>query len=114
MYSSGQGVLQDFSEAFKWYRLAADHGGGRSHEALANAYAKGEGIAKNLVVAYALYNLRKNDDTFVLANLASLTPDMTQLEIKVATALSDSMAKPCNLLTVIDEYIASAPEFLPN
>jgi TPR repeat protein len=105
-YLTGKGVPQSLPEAIKWFRLAAQDDGG-AQEVLADMYATGEGAAKNLVVAYALYSLHTNNDASKSETLAGLIPQMNLAEIKAAKSLSESMAKPGNLLTALDEYIAS-------
>ena len=106
-YLIGEGVPKSISEAVKWFRFAADQYEGRAQEALADMYAIGEGVAKNLVVAYALCCLDTNKGAFKSETLASLTPQMNLAEIRAAKVLSESMAKPGNLLTALDEYIGS-------
>ena len=44
MYAKGQGVLQDYAEAVKWYRLAAAQGNAMAQANLGLRYAKGEGV----------------------------------------------------------------------
>ena len=41
MYANGQGVPQDYAEAVKWYRLAADQGDADAQSYLGVMYAKG-------------------------------------------------------------------------
>ena len=41
MYARGQGVPQDYAEAVKWYRLAADQGDARAQNNLGVMYANG-------------------------------------------------------------------------
>jgi TPR repeat protein len=41
------GVLQDYLEAAKWLRKAADQGDASAQYNLGIAYAKGDGVAKN-------------------------------------------------------------------
>ncbi len=51
MYHNGQGVLQDYNEAAKWWRLAADQGDATAMCNLAEMYATGVGIKKDLAMA---------------------------------------------------------------
>ena len=44
MTSGGKGVPQDYAEAAKWYRLAADQGFAKAQNSLGAQYATGEGV----------------------------------------------------------------------
>jgi len=58
MYASGgSGVAQDFGEARKWYRRAANQGHGRSRANLGVMYANGDGVPRNYVDAYMWFEL---------------------------------------------------------
>jgi uncharacterized protein len=47
MYANGQGVPQNYSEAMKWYRLAADQGNAAAQTALGVVYASGLGVPQD-------------------------------------------------------------------
>jgi TPR repeat protein len=47
MYQNGQGVAQDYAEAFKWYLLAAEQGEVGAQALLGYMYDKGLGVAKD-------------------------------------------------------------------
>jgi hypothetical protein len=47
MYENGKGVPQDFVEAVKWHRLAAEQGDAESQFRLAVAYAQGQGLPRS-------------------------------------------------------------------
>src|ERR1035441_732697 len=51
-YHEGQGVEQDYQEAMKWYRKAADQGNARGQYGLGFCYANGDGVIKDYVQAY--------------------------------------------------------------
>jgi hypothetical protein len=57
MYDKGQGVPQDFVEAAKLYRKAADQGDADAQYALGDMYGEGKGVPQNYVRAYTWYNL---------------------------------------------------------
>ncbi len=57
LYANGKGVLQDFTEAAKWYRLAADRGGAVAQLGLGDMYMEGQGMPQNYVEAVKLYRL---------------------------------------------------------
>ena len=47
MYDEGQGVLQDYKEAVKWYRLAAEQGYSKAQYNLGLMYYKGLGVPQD-------------------------------------------------------------------
>ena len=47
MYSKGEGVLQDYKEAVKWYLLAAEQGDANAQFNLGVMYRKGEGVLQD-------------------------------------------------------------------
>ncbi len=56
-YDAGTSVPQDFSEAARWYRLAAAQGNRKAMERLARKYALGESVSSDLVRAHMWANL---------------------------------------------------------
>ena len=52
MYSSGQGVPQDFAEAARWYRKAADQGLAEAQANLGDLYFKGRGVTQDNAEAH--------------------------------------------------------------
>ena len=57
MYDNGEGVLQDYAEAVKWYRLAADQGDANAQTNLGNMYNNGQGVLQDNVMAHMWYNI---------------------------------------------------------
>ncbi len=53
----GQGVPQDFAEAMKWYRLAADQGYANAQFNLGWMYEYGQGVLQDNVMAHMWYNI---------------------------------------------------------
>lgn len=49
MYATGQGAPQNFAEAVKWYRLAADQGNPIAQRALGALYATGRGVHRTML-----------------------------------------------------------------
>ena len=47
MYYSGEGVVKNYKEAFKWYKKAAMQGYAPAQHNLGAMYDKGKGVAKN-------------------------------------------------------------------
>ena len=57
MYSQGKGVPQDYKEAAKWYRKAAEQGLAIAQLNLGIRYAQGEGVLQDYVESYAWLNI---------------------------------------------------------
>jgi len=46
-YASGDGVIQDYAEAVKWYRRAAEQGHAESQHNLGLCFSEGKGVPKD-------------------------------------------------------------------
>ena len=57
MYDSGQGVVQNYQEAVKWYRLAATQGDADAQNNLGMMYYDGRGVAQNYQEALKWFRL---------------------------------------------------------
>ncbi|MBL4874254.1 MAG: sel1 repeat family protein, partial [Rhodobacteraceae bacterium] len=57
MYENGVGVLQDYAEAVKWYRLAAEQGHASSQNNLGVIYEYGNGVLQDNVRSHMWYNI---------------------------------------------------------
>jgi hypothetical protein len=55
-YDFGHGVGQSYTEAAKWYQMAAEHGDAQAQNNLGSFYQYGLGVATNYSQAIALYN----------------------------------------------------------
>jgi TPR repeat protein len=51
MYAKGQGVPQDYVEAMKWYRKAAEQNNAAAQNDLGNMYTEGQGVPQDYVEA---------------------------------------------------------------
>ena len=51
MYENGRGVPQDYAEAVKWYRMAAEQGTPNAQGSLGMMYYKGQGVPQNYAEA---------------------------------------------------------------
>ncbi len=94
-YGQGVGVAQDYAEAVKWYRKAAEQenvflyqGVVLAHHNLGVCYLRGEGVPRDSVVAYKWLNLaaRTNEEARNLRK--SLTRLMTAEQIAEGQRLS--------------------------
>ena len=57
MYASGQGVPQNYAEAMKWFRKAADQGNARAQHGIGVMYANGQGVPQNDAEAMRWYRM---------------------------------------------------------
>jgi hypothetical protein len=57
MYDIGQGVPQDYKEASKWFRLAAEQGDADAQFNVGLVYAKGQGTPEDYVLAHMWFSL---------------------------------------------------------
>ena len=57
MYRTGEGVPQDYAEAMRWYRLAADQGHAAAQTNLGVMYGTGEGVPQDYAEAMRWYRL---------------------------------------------------------
>ena len=57
MYRKGQGVIQDYKEALKWSRLAAEQGNAIAQSNLGIMYRKGQGVIQDYKEALKWYRL---------------------------------------------------------
>ena len=79
MYAHGQGVRQDYVEAVKWYRKAAEQGVVEAQYRVGLRYSQGQGVPKNIVQAYMWWGLAASDghlkaDAFLDRATKSMTP----------------------------------------
>jgi len=93
MYSHGMGVTQDYAEAAKWYRKAADQGHASAQYYLGLMYYQGEGVSKNRVLAYMWVNLaaaaltgKAHEDALEFRN--TIAKEMTPQQIVEAQRLA--------------------------
>ena len=57
MYENGTGVLQDYAEAVKWYRLSAEQGNAEAQYSLGFMYSSGTGVIHDYAEALKWYRL---------------------------------------------------------
>jgi hypothetical protein len=53
----GRGIPQDYHEALRWCRLAADHGHGQAMFTIGTYYDKARAVSRDVVQAHRWYNL---------------------------------------------------------
>src|SRR5712672_477204 len=59
-YALGLGVPQDFGEAFRWYRLAADQSSSYAENVIGIAYEHGVYVAQDYAEAFRWYRRAAN------------------------------------------------------
>ncbi len=103
-YFRGEGVAKDEAESFKWYRKAASQGNTDALQILATCYELGTGPApKDLIEAYACYNL-------VGASSASARASLDGLEAKMSRdQILAGQKRTRELKTKIEENMAAKP-----
>ena len=60
MYFNGKGVVKNYSNAIKWWNLAADQGSDKAQYTLGLMYEEGKGVNKNLKTAKTWFQLASN------------------------------------------------------
>jgi TPR repeat protein len=79
MYANGQGVPQDYAEAVRWYRKAADQGLAHAQFNLGARYVQGQGVPQDYVSAHMWLSLsaaQNNNDATKFRDMiaAKMTP----------------------------------------
>ncbi|MDA2934832.1 sel1 repeat family protein [Acidobacteria bacterium AH-259-D05] len=93
MYRHGEGVPQDYKEAFRWAQAAAEQGNERGQLLLAVMYHSGEGVPQDYIQAHMWYNLAASNLTGDDAKIAAkgrddLAKGMTPEQIAEAQRLA--------------------------
>ena len=89
MYENGNGVPQDYAEAVKWYRKAADQGYARAQNNLGVMYNRGQGVPQDYVMAHMWFNLAAAlGDEKALKTRDALAKNMTSEQIAEAQRLA--------------------------
>ena len=61
LYDIGQGVLQDYKEAAKWYRRSAEQGHAPAQNNLGLLYIRGQGVVQDNKLAHMWWNIAAID-----------------------------------------------------
>ena len=96
MYYFGEGVPQDYAEAVKWFRLAADQGYTVAQENLGFMYRDGQGVPQDDVETYAWFSVAAGDRFPNAAKgrdltASKLTPEQLSQGQKRATELLEKI-----------------------
>lgn len=94
MYLNGQGVEQNYEEAGKWFRKAAEHGVPQAQYKLGYLYNKGQGLPKDLEYAYAWYRVgAEYNHQKSINSITEVKGQLTEEELKEAEKLSMDFIK---------------------
>ncbi len=89
MYNNGEGVLQNYKTAVKWYTLAAEQGHASAQYNLGVMYTNGDGVTENYVKAHMWANIaRYNGSENTKKLMEFLVAKMTQEQIAKAQDLA--------------------------
>ncbi len=89
MYKNGQGVVQDYKEAVKWYRKSAEQGNALAQSNLGFMYDNGQGVVQDFVRAHMWYNLGgSNGNKTGSKNRDLIAKEMTPAQIAEAQKLA--------------------------
>ena len=88
-YDNGQGVLQDYKQAVKWYRKAAEQNNASAQYNLALMYVKGVGVPKDYVMAHMYWNIAAvSGAKDAIKNRGLIKKEMTATQIEKAQDLA--------------------------
>src|SRR5262249_58991819 len=82
-YANGQGVPQNYDEAAKWARLAADQGSAIAQYYLGLAYGNGQGVSQDFVQSYMWFEVsavRGYQDAVQRRDAAAQKNNVAQIE----------------------------------
>jgi tetratricopeptide (TPR) repeat protein len=75
-------VAQNYPEAVKWYRKAADQGHGKAQVNLGLCYANGQGVKKDYAEAYVWYNLAADTNEKAATARDALRTNMSPQQLR--------------------------------
>ena len=88
MYRNGEGLQQDYTEAIKWLRKAADQGDVWAQSEIGEMFAKGEGVTQNTITAYMWFEIASINslswDKVAALERDHFARDMTRADIETA------------------------------
>ena len=89
MYEEGLGVLQNYKEALKWYRLAAEKGNNLAQYNLGHMYEEGLGVPQDYVFAHMWFNIAAaNENEHAIDNRKRVAKKMTPQQIGKAQEMA--------------------------
>jgi uncharacterized protein len=111
MYDYGRGVMQDYGEAMRWYRLAAEQGNALAQYNLGFMYANGHGVSPAYADAAKWYLLSAEQGYswaqfylgFFLANGQGVTKNFVLAHMWLSLAAVSRFNPPFGSLKTMDE-----------
>jgi len=89
---NGEGVVQDYAAAVKWYTLAAEQGDAEAQNNLAIMYNNGEGVLQDYALAHMWANIAAaNGAEHGSKNRDIIAQKLSQTEITSAQKLAKKM-----------------------
>ena len=89
MYRNGQGVVQNYAEAVRWYKLAAAQGHAEAQSSLGQMYAIGHGVLQDYTRAHMWFNLAAvKSESNAIKNRDLIVKLMTPQQIAEAQKLA--------------------------
>ena len=89
VYQEGNGVPQDYKEAFKWYRLSAEQGIALAQYNLGVMCATGQGVLQDYALAHMWWNIcGSNGDKDCVKNRNIVEKKMSPSQIEEAQRLA--------------------------
>ncbi|GFO75996.1 uncharacterized protein BPLS_P3534 [Bathymodiolus platifrons methanotrophic gill symbiont] len=93
-YFRGDGVVQDYKEAFRWYRKSAEQGFSMAQYGLGLMYASGKGVVQDYVTAHKYFNIAASSGVKKAHKYRDLvTKLMTASQIEKAQNLASEWMK---------------------
>ena len=90
MYDNGDGVVQDYAEAVKWYRLAAEQGNAMAQTNLGFMYEYGRGVLQDNILSHMWYNIASaNGDKKSSEWRDGVAAKMTAADVAKAQAMAE-------------------------
>ena len=94
MYARGEGVIENYKEVVKWYRLAAEQGYADAQSHLAYMHANGQGVIQDNVYAHMWWNIAASNGSESAKKVKDiLVEDMTPQDISKAQDLARECVK---------------------
>ena len=94
MYASGLGVIQDYNEAVKWFRLSSSQGNAQAQEIYGLMYASGRGVTQDYVCAHMWFNIAASSgNTLAEAIRDKVAKKMTPTQIEKAQEMAQRCMK---------------------
>ena len=89
MYERGQGVVQVYKTAVKWYRLSAEQGNANAQLSLSLMYAIGKGVLQDKIYTHMWSNISSsNGNKDAVTIRKSVAETMTTADISTAQKLA--------------------------